>query len=87
MKVTLIKPNIGRLLRGPYIDEGRMQPLQIGVLAGLTAQRHAVVFFDDRMEEIPFATPLTWSLSRWRPSPPNALTRLPANTASAVFPS
>ncbi len=57
MKVTLIKPNIGRLLRGPYIDEGRMEPLQIGVLAGLTAQRHEVVFFDDRMEQIPFADP------------------------------
>ena len=34
MKVTLIKPNIGRMLQGPYIDEGRMEPLQLGVLAG-----------------------------------------------------
>ena len=57
MKITLIKPNIGRLLRGPYIDEGRMEPLQIGVLAGLTPARHEITFFDDRMEAIPFDNP------------------------------
>lgn len=57
MKVTLIKPNIGRMLRGPYIDEGRMEPLQIGVLAGLTPDRHEVAFYDDRMEPIPFDEP------------------------------
>ncbi|MEN8180241.1 MAG: radical SAM protein, partial [Pseudomonadota bacterium] len=57
MKVTLIKPNIGRMLRGPYIDEGRMEPLQIGVLAGLTPDRHEVAFYDDRMEPIPFDAP------------------------------
>ena len=57
MKITLIKPNIGRLLRGPYIDEGRMEPLQIGVLAGLTPARHEITFFDDRMEVTPFDNP------------------------------
>lgn len=57
MKITLIKPNIGRMLRGTYIDEGRMEPLQIGVLAGLTPARHEVAFFDDRMEPIPFDDP------------------------------
>jgi radical SAM superfamily enzyme YgiQ (UPF0313 family) len=57
MKLTLIKPNLGRTLRGPYLDEGRMEPLQIGVLAGLTPARHEVRFFDDRMEAIDFDTP------------------------------
>ncbi len=57
MKITLIKPNIGRLLRGPYLDEGRMEPLQIGVLAGLTPAHHELVFYDDRMEPIPFDEP------------------------------
>jgi hypothetical protein len=57
MKVTLIKPNIGRMLRRPYIDEGRMEPLQIGVLTGLTPPRHEVVFYDDRVEAIPFDDP------------------------------
>ena len=57
MKLTLIKPNIGRILRGPYVDEGRMEPLQIGVLAGLTPARHEIAFFDDRMEAIPFDDP------------------------------
>jgi len=57
MKVTLIKPNIGRMSRGPYVDEGRMEPLQIGVLAGLTPARHELAFHDDRMEAIPYDRP------------------------------
>ncbi len=57
MKLTLIKPNIGRMLHGPYIDEGRMEPLQIGVLAALTPPHHSVCFFDDRMESIAFDEP------------------------------
>lgn len=57
MKLTLIKPNIGRLLAGPYVDEGRMEPLQIGVLAALTPPRHDVMFYDDRMEPIPYDEP------------------------------
>ncbi len=57
MKVTLIKPNIGRMSRGPYVDEGRMEPLPIGVLAGLTPARHELAFHDDRMEAIPYDRP------------------------------
>ena len=36
MKITFIKPNIGRLGHSLYTDEGRMEPLSLGVLAGLT---------------------------------------------------
>ena len=54
MKITFIKPNIGRLGHSLYIDEGRMEPLQLGVLAGMTPDDFDVVLYDDRMEEIPF---------------------------------
>lgn len=54
MKVTLIKPNIGRMDNGQYIDEGRMEPLQLGVLAGLTPKDVEVELIDDRMEDIPY---------------------------------
>ena len=36
MKLTLIKPNIGRLEHSLFVDEARMEPLQLGVLAGLS---------------------------------------------------
>lgn len=54
MKLTLIKPNIGRKGHSLYVDEGRMEPLNIGVLAGLTPQDVEIVFYDDRMEDIPY---------------------------------
>lgn len=57
MKLTLIKPNIGRLEHSLYVDEGRMEPLQIGVLAGLTPTGVDVAFHDDRCESIPFDDP------------------------------
>lgn len=57
MRVTLIKPNIGRRPGGPYVDEGRMEPLQMGVLAALTPPEHTIAFHDDRMEAIPFDRP------------------------------
>jgi radical SAM superfamily enzyme YgiQ (UPF0313 family) len=57
MKVIFIKPNMGRMIDGPYIDTGRMEPLQIGVLAGLTPDDVEIAFYDDRMEEIPFDEP------------------------------
>lgn len=54
MKITLIKPNIGRLEHSLYVDEGRMEPLQLGVLAGMTPEDVDVSLYDDRMETIPF---------------------------------
>jgi radical SAM superfamily enzyme YgiQ (UPF0313 family) len=52
MKLILIKPNIGRMEHSLYVDEGRMEPLQLGVLAGLTPPDVEVEMYDDRMEEI-----------------------------------
>lgn len=57
MKVTLIKPTIGRREHSLYVDEGRMEPLMLGVLAGLTPPDIEVVLFDDRMEAIPYDDP------------------------------
>ena len=54
MKLTLIRPNLGRKGQSRYIDEGRMEPLQLGVLAGMTPEDIEIVFYDDRMEMIPF---------------------------------
>ncbi len=57
MKLTLIKPNIGRMEHSLYVDEGRMEPLMLAVLAGLTPPDVECVLYDDRMESIPFDEP------------------------------
>jgi len=57
MKITFIKPNIGRMEHSLYVDEGRMEPLMLGVLAGLTPPDVECVLYDDRMESIPFDEP------------------------------
>ncbi len=57
MKLTLIKPNIGRREHSLYVDEGRMEPLQLGILAALTPPDFEVVMYDDRMEQIPYDEP------------------------------
>jgi radical SAM superfamily enzyme YgiQ (UPF0313 family) len=57
MKITLIKPNIGRMEHSLYVDEARMEPLQLGVIAGLTPPHVECVLFDDRIEEIRYDDP------------------------------
>ena len=57
MKITFIKPNIGRMEHSLYVDEGRMEPLQLGVLAGLTPPDVECVLYDDRIEDIPYDEP------------------------------
>lgn len=54
MKLTLIKPNIGRRAHSLYVDEARMEPLQLGILAALTPAEIEVVMYDDRVEPIPY---------------------------------
>ncbi len=54
MILTLIKPNIGRKGHSMYVDEGRMEPLQLGLLAALTPTDVTVKLYDDRCEEIPY---------------------------------
>jgi radical SAM superfamily enzyme YgiQ (UPF0313 family) len=57
MHVTLIKPNMGRMAEGPYVDEGRMEPLQLGLLAALCPPDVQVSLWDDRCEPIPYDQP------------------------------
>ena len=57
MRITFIKPNIGRQEHSLYVDEGRMEPLPLGVLAGLTPPDVECVLHDDRMEAIPYDDP------------------------------
>jgi radical SAM superfamily enzyme YgiQ (UPF0313 family) len=57
MHVSFIKPNIGRREHSLYVDEARMEPLMLGVLAGLTPPDVEVVLHDDRMESIPYDKP------------------------------
>ena len=40
MKITLIKPTIGTKEHSLYVDEGRMEPLMLGVLAGTDSSRY-----------------------------------------------
>lgn len=57
MRITLIKPKIGRRADKDFLDGGRMEPLQLAVLAGLTPPRVEVRFHDDRFEDVPFDEP------------------------------
>ena len=57
MKLTLVRPNMGRRTDGPYVDEGRMEPLQLGLLAALCPPDVEVSLVDDRCEPVPYDTP------------------------------
>ncbi len=57
MKITLIKPNVGRREYSDFIDNASMEPLQLGVLAALTPDSIEVVMYDDRLESIPYDEP------------------------------
>jgi radical SAM superfamily enzyme YgiQ (UPF0313 family) len=57
MRVTFIKPTIGRREHSLYVDEGRMEPLTLGVLAGMTPPDVECRLYDDRMEKVPFDEP------------------------------
>ena len=57
MRLTLIKPTIGRPEHSLYVDEGRMEPLNLGVLAALTPPDVEVTLFDDRCEPIRYDHP------------------------------
>ncbi len=54
MRLMLIKPAIGETIEGYRLNDGRMEPLQLGILAALTPDDVDVVLFDERMEEIPY---------------------------------
>lgn len=57
MKITLIKPNVGKREYSDFVDNASMEPLQLGVLAALTPDSIEVVMYDDRLEPIPYDEP------------------------------
>ena len=57
MKVTFVRPNVGRMEHSLYVDEGRMEPLQLGILAALTPPDVDCALYDDRVETVPVDEP------------------------------
>jgi hypothetical protein len=58
MQLTFIKPTLGYLGEGDrFVDEGRMEPLALGVLAGLTLPDVDCHMFDARIDEIDYDEP------------------------------
>jgi len=58
MQVTFIKPTLGCLDDGErFVDEARMEPLSLGLLAGLTPSGVDCKLVDDRIDEIDFDDP------------------------------
>jgi radical SAM superfamily enzyme YgiQ (UPF0313 family) len=58
MHVTFIKPTLGCLDGGErFVDEARMEPLSLGLLAGLTPPGVDCRLWDDRIDEIDYDEP------------------------------
>ena len=55
--VPIVFSMIMATLFGMLVDEGRMEPLTLGVVAAYTPSDVECVLYDDRMEEIPFDEP------------------------------
>jgi radical SAM superfamily enzyme YgiQ (UPF0313 family) len=54
MKILLVKPGIGNVIKEYNLDDGRMEPLSLGIIASLTPPEHEVSLVDDRIEDINF---------------------------------
>ncbi len=57
MQVTFIRPTLGRLADGPFVDQARMEPLHLGLLAALTPPGVDVRLLDDRVDVIDYDEP------------------------------
>ena len=57
MHVTLVRPDLGHPLDVVGVDESRMEPLQLGVLAALTPPEVAVTLVDDRVDRVDYGRP------------------------------
>lgn len=57
MKITLIMPAVSKMKNKSYIKSWQMEPLSLAVLAGLTPKDVKIVFYDDRLEAIPYDEP------------------------------
>jgi radical SAM superfamily enzyme YgiQ (UPF0313 family) len=57
MHVTLIRPDLGHPADRLGVDESRMEPLQLAVLAALTPPDVEVALVDDRIDQVPYDRP------------------------------
>lgn len=57
MKITFIQPSIGHIPGKNYIRSWQMEPLPIAQIVALTPKEVETVFWDDRMEVIPYDEP------------------------------
>jgi hypothetical protein len=87
MKLTLIKPNIGRMEHSLYVDEGPHGAAAARRAGRAHARPHVeVVLYDDRMESSPTTSPRIWSPSLSRPTPREGRTRLLRSFATVACP-
>ncbi len=54
MKIMLIMPGVGRKKETTYVKTWTMEPLMIAQIASLTPDDVELVFYDDRLEQIPY---------------------------------
>ena len=57
MRLTLIHPCVGRYNGMKYLRAWQMEPLPMAQIAALTPKEIDIVFYDDRLEPIPFDEP------------------------------
>ncbi len=57
MRIALIQPAMGRE-GSRFVTSWKMEPLSMATLAALTPPEHEVVFWDDRVEPIPYDEPV-----------------------------
>ena len=57
MKLTLVRPGLGEMGNAPYVEEGYMEPLQLGLLAAMCPPDVDVTLAEDRHEDIPYDQP------------------------------
>ncbi len=54
----LIRPGFGDIIEGYRLNDGKMEPLQLGIIAALTPPDVDVELFDERVEPIPVDRPV-----------------------------
>lgn len=54
MKAVFVFPSVGRKPNEKYVESWKMEPLAVALLAALTPPEWELVFYDDRIEEVPF---------------------------------
>ena len=57
MRVTFIYPCVGKRPNEPYVKTWLMEPLSMAVLSALTPDDVDRVFYDDRLDDIPYDAP------------------------------